>query len=132
MLTRPPILIRDGVMASDWVRVRKDIWVRQLPDGTVEGVRKENIRRSLDVKAEMRRESKKAHRRKDGLRLVASYPVTVAMEMDEKCKHDPDKEAMFLRDHPEHLVEERRRVRLPKSTAYCFPRHMKPQTRGRS
>lgn len=116
---------------NDWIWVNPTTKLRKLPDGTWHGVRTEPVAATLDAARRMRGDALKqpslARTTGDGNTLVAVMPKTLAMEMDITCGADPEKQAMFLRDHPEVRTCARGDAKLPPKRQYFYPGKREPR-----
>ena len=117
---------------TGWVRVTPDTVVRRLPNGQLHSFQVEDCKESLRAAEEMRKETRMkasmTHTKDGAWNCVASLPKTVHREMLEKCGNDPEKQNMFLRDHPQHLTQTPREAGLPGKTIYSYPKRMRPGT----
>lgn len=116
-------------MAGDWQKIPDGagghLELRILPNGDYEGRRTDSVRASVKAAHDMRQ----AVRGRGGvkqteagpIRLVASLPESVAAEMDQKCKGDPEKMSRFLADHPEHHVVDPGYTRFAQRKVTIYP-----------
>ena len=110
---------------AEWMPVGPGRWVRRTDKpGEWESKRVGSIRGTVERNLEFQ----KLTRAKPGAleapgvgRMDAAYPPDVEQEMLHKCGMDPDKQKLFLRDHPEFLVRPRRQADIPSKKTYIFP-----------
>lgn len=75
------------------------------------------------AKKNLRQETKPRHHRAGQLERIAMMPEDEFIEMKKISREDDDVERRYLRDHPEHLVQPRRRIGLPKKKmVFTVPR----------
>lgn len=91
-------------------RLTRNIFVRPTGPGQIEGEYREDIRKGLKAKEELRKMTggEGVVQKDTGLRLTASYPKSVQIEMHEaapETARNPEARMAWLRDHaPEHLI----------------------------
>ncbi len=110
----------------DWIPVAPGWDAKREPDGKFSVRRRGSLRRYIERNRALQRAAKEhpsMTETKGGfMRQIASYPQDVAQEIHEKCGADPEKQAMFLRDHPEFLVVPREQAGIPLKKVFIFPR----------
>ena len=91
-------------------QLTRNIFVRPTGPGQIEGEYREDISAGLKAKAELRKmtNGEGLMQEETGLRLTASYPKSVEIEMhgdEPETARNPDARMRWLRDHaPEHLI----------------------------
>jgi len=108
------------------IRVNRNWTLEPTGDGQViaraEGSIAGTIRRNRILQEAAKRDPALTETKGGFMRKIASYPIDVEAEINEKCGQDPDKRNAFLRDHPEFLVVPRSSAKLPPKKTYFFPR----------
>lgn len=106
-------------------------WSERLPSGKVKMRKEVSLRKSLAANSEMRKEVGRDLRptvtESGSMRVIASMPKPVARHRDAVTGGDPEKDLMFLRDHPEFLCVPKRAADLPTRKMHSFPKHMRPR-----
>ena len=104
-------------MANKFRRLTHNIWVRPTGEpGQVEGEYREDISAGLKAKEELRKVSggEGLVQQETGLRMTASYPKSVEMEMhadEPETARNPEARMEWLRDNaPEHLLAHPSRI----------------------
>ena len=125
-LTLPGRLGVSIVGRNDWIPVAPGWAVKPESDGKYSVRRRGSLRRYIERNRAMQKAAKEhpsMTETKGGfMRQIASYPEDVAQEIHEKCGADPEKQAMFLRDHPEFLVVPREQAGIPSKKIVIYPR----------
>lgn len=105
-----------------WMRLTGKGWIRKIGPDKWEGRLVENVKQSVETKRRLRRETGKRpsamYSKTGSFQTAATLPVTVAMEMQDKCGDDHEKRRMFLRDHPEHLLVPEKDANLPPARSF--------------
>ena len=115
-------------MAQKWRKVTDEIDMFVGEDGIPVTRFRENDRPGRDAKERLRKMTKgKGIEYGQGIRMTASIPISEKIRMEERYGTDPDAQAAFLRDNPEHRLSKDVPGAHPKRT-YSFPKSMK---RGR-
>ena len=91
-------------MGNKWLPLKQGQYIRRTSDGEWEGKRVERVDHVERKNRAIRNRAKKRPSHLDAGplgQLVASYPMSIAQEINDQCGHDPEKQKAYLRDHPE-------------------------------
>lgn len=104
-------------MAKKFRRLTRNIFVRPTGQpGQIEAEYREDVSKALKAKAELRKmtDGEGVIQQETGLRLTASYPKSVEIEMnadEPETARNPDARMRWLRDHaPEHLIADPKKI----------------------
>jgi len=107
-------------MAKKWQRLTDELDMRIDSDGQPIIRLREDDRRAMRAKANLRKHGRgRGLEIADGVRMTASYPVSEKIRMEEQYGTDPEAEAAFLRDNPQHCLSKDVPGAHPKRT-YIF------------
>lgn len=79
--------------------------------------------KELKAKKTLRRETRPRDHHIGSMKRIASMSEMEYLKMKSISQEDPDIEDRYLRDHPQHLVQPKKRIGLPKrKKTFVVPR----------